>query len=129
MWNHRKLYCERKQSEPKTADKKTKTSTSTVSSEKRYSISKISYENQGSNVQMILNSSFHLLLDYLPLLSLSLLCFTFTCGLGPLPWVLSNEVSFKSNSSQVAMRGISLIDLWLFNIQSLIMLYSFSQHP
>ena len=69
---------------------------------------------------MILNSSFHPLLDYLPLLSLSLLCFTFTCGLGPLPWVLSNEVSFKSNSSQVAMRGISLIDLWLFNILPLI---------
>ena len=68
--------------------------------------------NQGSNMQMILNSSFHPLLDYLPLLSLSLLCFTFTCGLGPLPWVLSNEVNFKSNSSQVAMRGISVKLLW-----------------
>ena len=84
--------------------------------------------NQGSNMQMICYSSFHPLLDYLPLLSLSLLCFTFTCGLGPLPWVLSNEVSFKSNSSQIAMRGISLIDLLLSNIQLLIMLYSFSQH-
>ena len=43
-----------------------------------------------------LYSSIHPFLDYLPLLSLSLLCFTFTCGLGPLPWVLSNEVGWKT---------------------------------
>ena len=48
MWNHRKFYCERKQSEPKTSDKKTKTSTSTVTSEKRQGISKISDENHKS---------------------------------------------------------------------------------
>ena len=44
------------------------------------------------------SSIYHPFLDYFPLLSLSLLCFTFTCGLGPLPWVLSNEVNITTSS-------------------------------
>ena len=43
--------------------------------------------------------SYHPFLDYFPLISLSLLCFTFTCGLGPLPWVLSNEVNITTTWS------------------------------
>ena len=66
-------------------------------------------------------SSYHPFLDFFPLLSLSLLCFTFTCGLGPLPWVLSNEVNFATpwfpthHSWSPFVDGVNLHKLWLYN--------------
>merc|ERR1712168_12122 len=68
-------------------------------------------QNNSSNT---LTVSYHPFLDYFPLLSLSLLCFTFTCGLVPLPWVLSNELYPMDLRSALYSMTTCLVPLQFF---------------
>jgi len=70
--------------------------------------------SQNNSSDPELGTSYHPFLDYFPLLSLSLLCFTFTCGLGPLPWVLSNELYPMDLRSALYSMTTCLVPLQFF---------------